>query len=283
MTPLLDWLKSCQVCPNSCRVDRTQGRIGRCRIDDGLVVSGADLHFGEESCLVGTGGSGTIFLTACNLACVFCQNSDISQLDRGREIGASELVRLMLTLQIRGAENINLVSPTHQAPQLFEAVRQAKAEGLRLPVIYNSGGYENPDFLRAIEGLVDIYMPDFKYGGDEEAETYSGVRKYGEFCMASLREMHRQVGDLFINARGKAEHGLLVRHLVLPGGLARSEAVIDFLASEISPHTYLNVMDQYHPAYRAGEFARLKRRVTRAEVESVAVYARGRGMNRVLF
>ncbi len=282
MTSLRDWLKHCEVCPNFCRVDRTVGETGRCRSADGITVSAADLHFGEEPCLVGSGGSGTIFLTACNLSCVFCQNYDISQLDRGRPVTEGELVRLMISLQIRGAENINLVSPTHQAPQLFEAVRRARTEGMRLPVVYNCGGYENPEFLRELEGLVDVYMPDFKYGDDKAALTYSGITNYMAYCTASLKEMRRQVGELRLNGRGVAEKGVLVRHLVLPGGLAGSKAVIDFLVSELSPDTYLNVMDQYHPAYRAREYPPLARRVPRHEVEEVVRYAHARGMKRVL-
>jgi putative pyruvate formate lyase activating enzyme len=282
MHSLLDWLKSCEICPNSCRVDRTAGKRGRCRTADGIVVSAADLHFGEEPCLVGRGGSGTIFLTACNLSCRYCQNYDISQLDRGKPISESELVRLMLGLQMRGAENINFVSPTHQAAQLFHAVQKARSKDLKVPIVYNCGGYENPRFLRELESLVDIYMPDFKYASDEAARRYSGVDGYADACRAALKEMYRQVGDLRLSANGTAETGLLVRHLVLPGGIAGSRAVIDFLVSEVSPRTYLNIMDQYHPAFRAGEFTELSRRVSRFEVEEVVEYARKRGMTRLL-
>jgi putative pyruvate formate lyase activating enzyme len=188
----------------------------------------------------------------------------------------------MLGLQDRGAENINLVTPTHQAPQIFEAVAQARAGGLRLPIVYNCGGYENPEFLRDIAGLVDIYMPDCKYGDDEAAERYSGVREYVRWSQESLLEMHRQVGDLELDSRGAAVRGLMIRHLVLPGGLAGSRKVIDFVAERISRNTYLNIMDQYHPAYRAGEYRALSRRVYRSEVEEVAAYARQRGLSRFL-
>jgi len=282
MNPLRDWLKNCTTCPNACRVDRTSGEVGRCRTDDGIVVSSASLHFGEESCLVGSGGSGTIFLTACNLSCDFCQNYEISQLDRGHHISSGELLRIMLDLQQRGAENINFVSPTHQAPQIFETVIRAKREGLRLPIVYNCGGYENPDFLRELDGLVDIYMPDFKYGRNEEAKRYSGIADYVGFCKGALREMHRQVGDLKIELDGTARRGLLIRHLVLPDGIAGSREIIDFLASEISPNTCLNIMDQYRPMFRADTNSRLRRRVSRWDVEEARNYALSKGLTRVL-
>jgi len=278
---LREWLADCRVCPNFCRVDRLAGGRGRCRTGAELVVSSADLHFGEERELVGRGGSGTIFFTACSLSCLFCQNYDISQMDRGRRLSAGQLADLALSLQARGAENLNLVTPTHQAPLIFEALQQARRRGLRLPIVYNCGGYENPDFLRELAGQVDIYMPDFKYGADAEAQRLSGAREYTRWCRESLREMHRQVGDLAVNDRGVAVSGLLVRHLVLPRGLAGSREVIDFLAEEISPDTFLNVMDQYHPAYRAAEVRELNRRVYRQEVEEVLAYARQKGLRRV--
>jgi putative pyruvate formate lyase activating enzyme len=278
MADLLRWLSECRVCPNHCAVDRRAGQRGRCRVAADLVVSSADLHFGEEPELVGRGGSGTIFFTCCNLGCLFCQNYDISQLDRGRVIREEELVRLALGLQDRGAENINLVTPTHQAPQIFEALKKARFRGLQIPIVYNCGGYENPEFLRELDGLVDIYMPDFKYGSDEAGERFSGVRGYARWCRESLLEMHRQVGDLVVNARGVAVSGLLVRHLVLPEGLAGSRAVIDFLAEHVSRSTFLNVMDQYHPAHRASELRELRRRVSAQEVREVAEYARAKGL-----
>jgi len=283
MSDLRVWLSECRVCPNQCRVDRRQGQKGRCRLTDTLTVSSADLHFGEEPVLVGRGGSGTILFTACNLRCVFCQNYDISQLDRGSPVSEAELIRLALGLQDRGAENINLVSPTHQAPLIFEALKKARRQGLSLPIVYNCGGYENPEFLRELDGLVDIYMPDFKYGSDEVALAYSGATEYVHWCRQSLVEMQRQTGELALDGRGVAVRGLLVRHLVLPEGLAGSRAVIDFLAERISRHTYLNIMDQYRPCFRAHEHRKLSRRVFRHEVEEVISYAREKGMDRLLY
>jgi putative pyruvate formate lyase activating enzyme len=203
-------------------------------------------------------------------------------MDSGEHLTVERLAAVMRSLEDRGAENINLVSPTHQAPQIFEAVQRARSSGMRIPVVYNCGGYENPGFLRELDGLVDIYMPDFKYGADEDGERFSGIESYSRWCRESLREMHRQVGDLRMDARGVARTGLLVRHLVLPRGVAHSADVIDFLASEISPNTYLNIMDQYRPCYRAVGHAVLGRRVLASEVAEAVTRAHSRGMTRVL-
>lgn len=281
MADLLKWLQKCDICPNFCRIDRLEGEKGKCRRGAEITVSSADLHFGEEAVLVGRGGSGTIFFTSCNLHCVFCQNYDISQLDYGRTLSSRELVSTMLLLQARGAENINLVSPTHQAPQIFEAVKASRRQGLTLPIVYNCGGYENPEFLESLDGLVDIYMPDFKYGANEAGETYSGIKNYTDYCQKALLEMHRQVGDLALDKRQIAVRGLLIRHLVLPGGAARSKAVIDFIASRLSRNTYLNIMDQYRPLYRASELRELKRRVFHHEVQDTIDYARQKGIRRI--
>ena len=282
MPDLMNLLENCELCPNFCRVNRLEGEKGRCRVGSEIVVSSTNLHYGEEPVLVGRGGSGTVFFTCCNLKCVFCQNYDISQLDYGRSIDGRRLAELMLTLQGQGAENINLVTPTHQAPQIMNAVIDARRQGLKLPIVYNCGGYENAQFLREIDGLVDIYMPDFKYGSNEAGEKYSGISAYTDHAQDALREMHRQVGDLRTNSRDVATRGLLVRHLVLPGDLAVSMAVIDFLADEISRHTYLNIMDQYHPCYHADEYRQLIRRVFRSEVDDVVSYARDKGMTNLL-
>lgn len=282
METLLKWLESCRVCPNFCEVNRIKGEKGKCRTGAGLVVSSANLHFGEEPVLVGRGGSGTIFFTSCNLRCQFCQNYDISQLDYGSEISYGDLVSLMLHLKSRGAENINLVSPTHQAPQIFEALKRAKKQGLALPVVYNCGGYENPGFIKELDGLVDIYMPDFKYGCSEAGERYSLVKNYTDYCKESLREMQRQVGTLKVDSRNVATRGLLIRHLVLPNQVACSKEVIDFLVENISVDTYINIMDQYRPEYRANEFKQLSRRPFRQEIDEIVEYARQKGMSRVL-
>ena len=282
MPDLMNRLENCELCPNFCRVNRLEGEKGRCRVGSEIVVSSAILHYGEEPVLVGKGGSGTVFFTCCNLKCVFCQNYDISQLDYGHPVSRDELVRIMLSLQGRGAVNINLVTPTHQAAQIFEAVKESRRQGLRLPIVYNCGGYENPEFLKELDGLVQIYMPDYKYGNNEAGRKYSGVGEYTTYCQESILEMHRQVGDLQTDDRGVATQGLLVRHLVLPGGIADSEKVIDFIAAKVSRHTYVNIMDQYHPAFHASDYRELRRRVFQQEVEEVVQYARDRGLTRLV-
>lgn len=231
---------------------------------------------------MGSGGSGTIFLSGCSLSCVFCQNSDISQSEHGAVLSVDEAARLMIRLEDQGAENVNLVTPTHQGPLLFEAVQLARSRGLRVPVVYNSSGYDSVEFLREIDGLVEIYMPDMKYGSSAVAERCSGIAGYVERSREAIVEMQRQVGTLRLDERGVAARGLLVRHLVLPEGLAGSEAVIDFLVDRISPRTALNIMAQYRPAHRAFEHPALRRRPSFAEVEAVRAYARQRGMTNLL-
>lgn len=269
----------CRLCPRECGARRKEGEQGFCRA--GLLpwVSSFGPHFGEERVLVGRGGSGTIFLTGCNLHCQFCQNYEISQLGEGREISLEQLAAWMLHLQEMGCENINFVTPTHQAPQLIAAVALAREGGLRLPLVWNCGGYESVAALRLLEGIVDIYMPDFKYGDSQVAAELSQAPGYFEVAKAAIREMHRQVGDLQVED-GVARRGLLVRHLVLPARLAHSKNVFRFLAQEISPHTFVNVMAQYYPTYRAWEDPRLARRLTREEYQRALAEARECGLLR---
>jgi len=269
----------CRLCPRECRVRRAQGERGSCRA--GLVpwVSSFGPHFGEERVLVGRGGSGTIFLTGCNLHCVFCQNYEISQLYEGRKIDVEELAAWMLKLQKLGCHNINFVTPTHQAPQIVEALTIAREGSLRLPIVWNCGGYESVEALRLLSGIVDIYMPDFKYGDSQVAARYSDAPGYFEIAKEALREMHRQVGDLKIED-GIARRGLLVRHLVLPGGLAGTEKVLKFIAEEISRDTYVNIMAQYYPTYKAWQYPELARRITPKEYSEALKIARNLGLAR---
>ena len=270
-------LRECRVCPNACGVNRLTGELGACGVGPEVRVASSSLHFGEEPQLVGRGGSGTIFFSGCSLECVYCQNSDISQSTWGGEYSARQTARLMLELQSRGAENINLVTPTHQ-PRLFDGLRIARTQGLSVPVVYNCSGYENPEYLREIEGLVDIYMPDIKYSSDAAGKRYSAVEGYWRWARQALLEMHRQVGTLRTDSRGVARRGLLVRHLVLPEDLSGSRGVLDFIADRISPHTFMNIMAQYRPAYRARNVPALRRRVTLEEFEGILTYARAKGM-----
>ncbi len=274
-------LQACDVCPLKCGVNRLEGQTGVCKTGLKAQVSSFGAHLGEEKPLRGWGGSGTIFFARCNLRCVFCQNFEISQMGEGSEVEPEELAEIMLTLQQTGCHNINLVSPTHVVPQIIAAVFIAAKAGLRLPLVYNSGGYDSLEMLALLDGVVDIYMPDMKYGDDETARRYSKVPNYVAVNRAAVREMHRQVGDLQVDERGVAQRGLLVRHLVLPNQLAGSEKVLQFLAEEISKNVYLNLMDQYHPAYRASTYAELNRPITVQEYHQVVELAHRLGLNRL--
>ena len=259
-------LSSCTLCPRACAVNRLQGELGKCGAGADLLVSSAGPHFGEESELVGRGGSGTIFFMNCNIECVFCQNWTISRAaESGDVLSAAGLATLMLGLQERGCSNINLVSPTPHISQIVAAIDIASGRGLRLPVVYNCGGYESVQSLRLLEGLIDIYIPDAKYGSDAAGIIYSGVPDYYTRLKEALKEMQRQVGDLKTGTAGLAWRGLLVRHLVMPGDIASSAEIARFLSEEISPGCAVNVMAQYYPAYRASEFPLITRRITASE------------------
>ncbi len=274
-------LADCTVCPRECHVNRLQEIKGFCRGGREAVVSSWGTHFGEENVLVGQYGSGTIFFTYCNLACCFCQNYEISQYGEGRAISSERLSRVMLELQDMGCHNINFVSPSHYVPQILEALVLAVTDGLEVPLVYNSGGYDAIPTLRLLEGIVDIYMPDLKYGNDQTAEKYSRAPRYFTVAKEAVKEMHRQVGDLQVNEQGIATQGLLVRHLVLPQGLAGTEAVMNFLATEISPHTFINVMKQYYPAHKAKNYPELSRRVSPAEHIQAVNIAREANLRRI--
>ncbi len=269
----LSLLEPCRICPRECGANRVSGEIGDCGVGRHAVLSSYGPHFGEERVLVGRGGSGTVFFAGCNLSCIFCQNYEISQLRYGYPVSEEDLAHIFLEVQEMGCCNLNLVSPTHITPQVVLALRMAKERGLYLPVVWNSGGYERPETLRVLEGLVDIYMPDAKYSENEIAKELSGVDEYWDFCRAALREMHRQVGDLIVE-NGVARRGLLVRHLVLPGGLSGTEKVIRFL-HELSPNTFLNLMDQYYPCYKAYVRPPLDRRINPEEYRAALQIAKG--------
>jgi putative pyruvate formate lyase activating enzyme len=272
-------LERCDICAHGCGVNRLVSADGaNCRTGERALVSSAGPHFGEEDPLVGTGGSGTIFFAWCNLRCVYCQNADISQQGRGQEVTAEELAALMLDLRRRGCHNINLVSPSHVVPQFLEALCLAAEQGLDLPIVYNTGGYDSIETLRLLDGVVDIYMPDMKYASGKYAETYSGAADYPEVNRVAVLEMHRQVGDLELDERGVAVRGLLVRHLVLPDGHAGTAEVVRFLAEKISENTYINVMAQYRPCYKAGAFPPLDRSPSSAEFTAAVEMAKRAGL-----
>ena len=272
-------LSPCRLCPRQCGVDRLGGQVGACRVGAQPMVSSYGAHFGEEQLLVGRGGSGTIFLTGCNLRCIYCQNYAISQLGSGEVVSFAEIAEMMLELQRRGCHNANWVTPTPQVPMLVEALQCARGLGLRRPIVYNCGGYESVETLRLLDGIVDIYMPDAKYADNAVGERLSSVPDYWDRCREALTEMHRQVGDLRIGGDGIARRGLLVRHLVLPKYLAGTAEVMRFLAS-LSTDTYVNVMAQYRPTFRAHEFPILARPLTRTEYEEAIQAARDAGLTR---
>jgi putative pyruvate formate lyase activating enzyme len=245
------------------------------------VVSSCGAHFGEEAPLTGRRGSGTIFFSWCNLRCVFCQNWEISQKGAGQAVEPDEIAAMMLNLQREGCHNINFVTPSHVVAQILAAVLIAARAGLCLPLVYNTGGYDSPEALALLDGVIDIYMPDMKYGDSEKARKYSKVRDYAGVSRAAVREMHRQVGDLTLSKNGVAQRGLLVRHLVLPGDISGTEAVLAFIANEISPDTWLNLMDQYRPYHRAAEYPPLDRPLASREFEEAMKLAERYGLGRL--
>ena len=274
---LEEFLKACRLCPRQCRVNRLDGEVGICQAGSDLMVSSAFPHFGEEPPLVGYRGSGTIFLTHCNLRCLFCQNYDISHLGSGERTTSSDMARVMVRLQEIGCHNINFVTPTHYVPQIVASLPDAIEKGLRLPIVYNCSGYESIEVIRLLEGIVDIYMPDVKYMEEKYSKRFSSAPDYPEVIRKVLKEMHRQVGDLTTNSKGIAERGLLIRHLVMPNGVASSEAVLKFIAEEISIHSYVNIMDQYRPEYQAHEDPEINRRITHKEyLKAIQIAKRNR-------
>lgn len=275
-------LARCDLCARYCHVDRrVDGAGAACRTGRHAVVGSYGQHFGEEAPLTGHRGSGTIFFAWCNMRCLYCQNRDLSWGGEGTEVTAEGLAGIMLALQRQGCHNINLVSPSHVVAQVLEALVMAAAAGLNVPLVWNSGGFDSLEALALLDGVVDIYMPDAKYADAAMGRRASKVRDYPAVNQAALREMHRQVGDLVVDADGIAVHGLLVRHLVLPNDAAGSDAVMRFLAREISPDTYVNVMAQYRPCHRANEVAGLERRPTANEVEAAVAAARRHGLHRL--
>lgn len=277
----VDMLEDCAVCAQECHVNRLKGELGICRGGRRAAVSSYGPHFGEEKPLVGTRGSGTIFFTHCNLSCVFCQNCEISQEGEGNEVSLSELAEMMLDLQKSGCHNINLVSPSHYVPQILEALLVASAMGLYIPIVYNTGGYDSLETLDLLDGVVDIYMPDIKFGDDEAGRRYAGAAGYFTAAKSAVKKMHEQVGDLVLDERGLAERGLLVRHLVLPEDLAGTAEVMRFLAEEISVDTFVNIMGQYYPSYKSSKYPELGRRITSPEYRAAVKAARLAGLKKI--
>jgi len=278
-------LRKCRVCPWNCEIDRLADQTKVCRTGRYARVGSYFPHFGEEGCLRGWNGSGTIFFAWCNLRCVFCQNFELSQQGAGREVRPDELARMMLALQAKGCHNINLVTPEHVVPQVLEALPIAIQGGLRLPIVYNTSAYDSLESLRQMDGIVDIYMPDFKFWDPAMAKRYVKAKGYPEAARTALKEMHRQVGALRFDCHGLAKRGVLVRHLVMPGGIAGTGEIMHFLATELSPDTYVNIMAQYYPANKvsAESYSEINRMVTPVEYEEAVRIARKQGLYRFDF
>jgi putative pyruvate formate lyase activating enzyme len=274
-------LSNCDICARECRVNRLEVQLGKCGVGKRAKISSYGPHLGEENPLRGWRGSGTIFFTRCNLNCQYCQNYDISQRDAGYEIEPEDLALIMLELQSYGCHNINFVSPSHVVPQILVGLLVAAKAGLRLPLVYNTGGYDSLETLQLLDGVIDIYMPDMKYADEQIALRYSKIGNYPQVNQAAVHAMHRQVGDLLVDGKGIARQGLLVRHLVLPNNLAGTTRIIKFLAEEISTNTYLNLMDQYHPAFHAMNFPELNRRITHQEYSFAVQIANEAGLFRL--
>ncbi len=273
-------LRSCTICPRACARNRLAGSIGVCRTGADLFISGYGPHFGEEPPLVGWHGSGTIFFMNCNLWCLFCQNYEISHLRQGAMISTNQLAKIMLHLEEIGCHNINLVTPTHVVPHIVNALVIAAGEGLRLPLVYNTGGYDSVETLRMLDGIIDIYMPDIKYSDTACARRFSGVKDYWTYVRPAVVEMHRQVGDLRVDGHGVARRGLLIRHLVLPNDISGSKKVLEFIAKDISLTSYVNIMDQYRPCFKASGLPDINRPITPEEYAKVLSDARACGLHR---
>ncbi|TYO99165.1 putative pyruvate formate lyase activating enzyme [Geothermobacter ehrlichii] len=275
-------LESCDLCARGCHINRRLGTEGFCRTGPKLRVYSHGPHFGEERPLVGCRGSGTIFFSRCNLKCVFCQNWEISHRGEGCLVGPEELAAMMLALQGAGCHNINLVSPSHVVAQILGALPLAVEQGLKIPIAYNSGGYDSLAALQLLDGIVDIYLPDMKFADSRKAAPWLGVNDYAEVNRAALAEMYRQVGVLQCGPTGIARRGLLIRHLILPDNAAGTDELLRFVAGELSPDVHINLMDQYRPCYRADQYPPLDRRPTRAELCQARQWAKELGMRNLL-
>ncbi len=274
-------LSNCKLCPRQCGVNRLEGQTGFCKTGRQAMVSSYGPHHGEEKPLVGRHGSGTIFLARCNLLCIFCQNYEISHLGEGQPVSTGQLADIMLELQDYGCHNINFVTPSHVVPQIMAAVKIAAENGLMVPLIYNTGGYDTVDTINMLDGVIDIYMPDFKFWNPGVAEQLCNAANYPSVARDAIVAMHSQVGDLLINEDGIALHGLLVRHLVLPDNLAGTEPVMEFLANKISRNTYVNVMSQYRPCGDAIQVEALSRSIEQKEYRQALEFARKAGLQRL--
>ena len=269
---MIEKLSSCTLCPHNCKVNRLEGKRGRCCCNDKLRIALASLHYFEEPCISGKNGSGTIFFTHCNLHCMFCQNYEISQQGKGKEISIEELANIMICEQANGAENINLVTPTMYAYHIIEAIKIARKQGLKIPIIYNSNGYESIETLKVLEGYIDVYLPDLKYYSDEMAIKYSKAPHYFEIATKAIKEMIRQVGSPKFDENGMIKKGVMIRHLVLPHHIQNTKNILKWIKENIPEDVYINVMAQYFPTYKAKEDELINRKLTKREYKQVEEY-----------
>ncbi len=280
VTLLESMLAECRLCPRNCKVNRLQGEKGFCKTGNKAIVASYNAHFGEEAPLVGASGSGTIFFSKCNLGCVFCQNHTISQGDEGVEVDSGQLAAIMISLQKQGCHNINLVTPSHVVPMIVSALPSAIEKGLSVPLVFNTSGYDATDTLKLLDGIVDIYMPDFKFWQEATAKRYAAAPDYPQRARDAVTAMHRQVGNLQMNELGIAVKGVLVRHLVMPGGLDQTRSILTFLAS-LSKNIYVNIMEQYRPLFKASQFPPIDKPLSNTEYEQALSYAKDIGLTRL--
>lgn len=269
---MIELLQKCEICPHKCKIDRTKNQVGRCKSKDTVKVALASIHNFEEPCISGRNGSGTVFFSNCNLSCEFCQNYEISQQGLGKEISIERLAKIFIEQQLRGADNINLVSPTSYAVQIIEAIKIAKNNGLKIPIIYNTNGYENIETLKLLEGYIDIYLPDLKYAENDLAKKYSKIENYFEIATSAIKEMYRQVGKNEYDENGIIKAGIIIRHLILPNHTENSKKVLKWIAENMPKNITVSVMAQYFPTYKAKEIKDINRKITKYEYQKIENY-----------
>ncbi len=265
----MEELENCQICPHRCKINRLIGNKGRCRCDDKIKIALASIHYYEEPCLSEGNGSGTIFFTNCNLNCIYCQNYEISQQGKGKIISIEELANIMIEQQEKGVNNINLVTPTMYAYQIIEAIKLAKNNGLNIPIIYNTNGYENVETIEALEGYIDIYLPDLKYYSDILSKKYSKVEKYFEVATKAIKKMYEQVGKAEFNGKGIMQKGVMIRHLILPNHIQNTKHILKWIKENMPEDVYVSIMAQYFPTYKAKENEELCQKLTKKEYKEI--------------
>ena len=269
---MIKLLQKCEICPHKCKIDRTKNQVGRCKSKDTVKVAIASIHNFEEPCISGRNGSGTVFFSNCNLSCEFCQNYEISQQGLGKEISIERLAEIFIEQQLRGADNINLVSPTSYAVQIIEAIKIAKNNGLKIPIIYNTNGYENVETLKLLEGYIDVYLPDLKYAENDLAKKYSKIENYFEIATSAIKEMYRQAGENEYDENGIIKKGIIIRHLILPNHTENSKKVLKWIAENMPKNITVSVMAQYFPTYKAKEIKDINRKITKYEYQKIENY-----------